>query len=342
MSTSDLPDASMSVASDASDAIDAPFRIGGFLGDAQWAALERVLPPPDTGNFGQAEADRRAFVEALLWMAHQGRGWSELPDALGNAQSLRRKRLRWRKRGWLDLLQQAAPRVGLPAWLVPIAVVAFDPSPLSRFASRDSADQDVSDMDEAAIATRRATETPVAQHAAPVARLSRDASRGAEARQQPRQAQDGDARQASGPVEAPAMTVALDPGTIDQLALAIADRISAAGGGAGAGGRGRRGRGDLAVVWGDVPRWAKTGLAVVIGMLTAQATIPFLLRGMSDFAGDLERSFGLPLWAGTIVVVLGPQTYVLITMLIVAWIQARTERRAAGQAAPRPGKERAP
>jgi putative transposase len=305
-----------------------------FLSDAQWAALERVLPPPDDNNFGQAEADRREFVEALFWMAFHGCGWAGLPEARWNAESLRRKRQRWRDRGWLALLQSAASNVGLPDWLRAVAVVAFDPAHhVPRATSRGTwmrgprsgdAPGDAAPDGTGVLVPDASFHVPADVPAVPQP-TSRDGEPGREAG---RDAGQGAGREAGRGARAQGVSVtALDQASMEELARLISSAMgSGGGGGGGRGGRGRGGRSELATVWGDVPVAAKAGLAVAIALLTASTMTPIYLRGMSPFAGDLRDSFDLPMWAASLVVVFGPPIYVLLVMGIVYALVRRGQR----------------
>ncbi|MDB5364373.1 MAG: transposase [Rhodospirillales bacterium] len=292
-----------------------------FLADEHWAALERVLPPPDGNNLGKAEADRREFVEALLWMAYHGCGWSGLPAPRWNADSMRRKRQRWRNRGWLELLLHAAPTTDLPDWLVPITLVAFDPGHVPQSMSGGTWETDANTVSDGGVGTSHRTSAhvrPDMSHVRPhVRHLSAPMSGREGAGHDAGHGADKDTEH-GGP------TVTFDRSSMEELARLIGEAVGAASGGR----AGRaRGRSELAVVWGDVPSWAKGGFAVVIALFTSVLMAPAYLHGMSPFAGDLRDSFNLPMWAATLVVVFGPPIFVMLVLWVVYWMVQREQAR---------------
>lgn len=324
MASSESKQAVVGVAADQGDGtlpalrIDAPVQVTPtvrFLADEHWSALERVLPPPDDNNLGKAEADRREFIEALLWMAYHGCGWSGLPAERWNADSLRRKRQRWRDRGWLELLLHAAQSAELPSWLEPIVVVAFDPEhgphAMSVRTSDDAAHPDAETR--AGASSRRSNR---------VRRSSEDMSAMSGAGRRTGQGADKDAGHDGG-------TVALAPETMEELARLIGEAVASS---AGAGGRAMRGRGrsELSVVWQDVPGWAKGGFAVVIALFTSLLMAPAYLHGMSPFTSDMHEALNIPLWLSSLIVVFGPPAFVVMVLcvvyLVVRWEEARHER----------------
>ncbi|CAM5769331.1 hypothetical protein BMIN10S_02868 [Bosea minatitlanensis] len=54
--------------------------------------------------------DNRKFLDALLWMAHSGGRWRDLPERLGDYQSVKRRYHRWIAMGVLDDMLAALAR----------------------------------------------------------------------------------------------------------------------------------------------------------------------------------------------------------------------------------------
>jgi transposase len=68
------------------------------LTDAQWAALEPLLPPqrPPTGR---PNNDHRQVVEAMVWLARTGAPWRDLPAHYGSWKTVASRFYRWRRDG---------------------------------------------------------------------------------------------------------------------------------------------------------------------------------------------------------------------------------------------------
>jgi transposase len=58
----------------------------------QWARLEEFVPGGRKGKRGR-RADNRRFLKALLWMARSGGRWRDLPDHLGDYDTVKRRYL---------------------------------------------------------------------------------------------------------------------------------------------------------------------------------------------------------------------------------------------------------
>jgi transposase len=73
------------------------------LSDAQWAALEPLLPPqrPPTGR---PNNDHRRVVEATGWLARTGAPWRDLPGEYGSWKTVASRFYRWRRQGIFDHL----------------------------------------------------------------------------------------------------------------------------------------------------------------------------------------------------------------------------------------------
>ncbi len=65
--------------------------------DAQWAAVEALLPP--AAATGRRRADERRTLEAILYVQRTGRAWADLPPALGDDATAHRRLAEWRASG---------------------------------------------------------------------------------------------------------------------------------------------------------------------------------------------------------------------------------------------------
>jgi len=68
------------------------------LNDAQWKAIKPYCLGK-VGDPGQTGGDGRLFLEAVLWIARTGAPWRDLPEVLGNWNSVFKRFRRWAKRG---------------------------------------------------------------------------------------------------------------------------------------------------------------------------------------------------------------------------------------------------
>ena len=69
-----------------------------LLTNAQW---ERIapLPPGKEGDPGRSGADKRLFVEAVLWLVRAGAPWRDLPEAFGKRGSVWKRFRLWALEG---------------------------------------------------------------------------------------------------------------------------------------------------------------------------------------------------------------------------------------------------
>ena len=76
------------------------------LSDEQW---ERIAPllPGKSGDPGRTAADNRLFVEAVLWVVRTGSPWRDLPERLGNWNSVARRFRRWADKGVFERIFQS-------------------------------------------------------------------------------------------------------------------------------------------------------------------------------------------------------------------------------------------
>ena len=76
-----------------------------MLSDAQWDRIKNRVPgkAEDRGVTGR---DNRLFVEAVLWIVRTGAPWRDLPQELGNWNSVWRRFTRWSRKGvWQSLFK---------------------------------------------------------------------------------------------------------------------------------------------------------------------------------------------------------------------------------------------
>ncbi len=76
------------------------------LRDDQWARIEGMLPGKK-GDPGGTARDNRLFVEAVLWISRTGAPWRDLPERLGNWNSVYQRFSRWCDTGvWRQVFEQ--------------------------------------------------------------------------------------------------------------------------------------------------------------------------------------------------------------------------------------------
>jgi transposase len=73
------------------------------LTDAQWAALEPLLPPQRPAT-GRPNNDHRQVVEAMVWLARTGSRWRDLPAEYGSWKTVASRFYRWRRDGLFERL----------------------------------------------------------------------------------------------------------------------------------------------------------------------------------------------------------------------------------------------
>jgi transposase len=73
--------------------------------DEQWNRIKDFLPGK-SGDPGRTAVDNRRFINAVLWIARTGAPWRDLPERLGEWNSVFQRFNRWCKRGvWARLLE---------------------------------------------------------------------------------------------------------------------------------------------------------------------------------------------------------------------------------------------
>ena len=86
------------------------------ISDADWDRIEDLLPGRP-GQPGWRAADNRRFIDAVLWIARTGAPWRDLPERLGNWNSVWRRFDRWSRKGTGKLVFEALQDPDLE-WLV--------------------------------------------------------------------------------------------------------------------------------------------------------------------------------------------------------------------------------
>jgi len=72
------------------------------VSDAQWAAIDVLLPP--SASTGRRRADDRRTLEAILYVRRTGRAWADLPTAFGDDATAHRCLAEWRASGlWVHI-----------------------------------------------------------------------------------------------------------------------------------------------------------------------------------------------------------------------------------------------
>jgi transposase len=87
------------------------------LRDDQWERLKEFMPGGRKGKRGP-RADNRRFLNALLWMARSGGRWRDLPERLGDYETVKRRYYRWIQMSVLDGILAALAREADLEWLM--------------------------------------------------------------------------------------------------------------------------------------------------------------------------------------------------------------------------------
>src|SRR3984893_11085727 len=88
-----------------------------MLRDDQWERLKEFVPGGRKGKRGP-RTDNRRFLNALLWMARSGGRWRDLPEQLGDYETVKRRYYRWIEMGVLDAILAALSREADLEWLM--------------------------------------------------------------------------------------------------------------------------------------------------------------------------------------------------------------------------------
>jgi transposase len=81
------------------------------LTDAQWAALQPLLPPQRPAS-GRPNKEHRLILEAIIWLDRTGAPWRDLPSGHGPWKTVARRFYRWRRQGVFDHLLVETRRLG--------------------------------------------------------------------------------------------------------------------------------------------------------------------------------------------------------------------------------------
>jgi transposase len=87
------------------------------LRDDQWERIKAFVPGGTKGRRGP-RTDNRKFLNALLWMARSGGRWRDLPERLGDYQTVKRRYYRWIAMGVLDDMLAVLAREADLEWLM--------------------------------------------------------------------------------------------------------------------------------------------------------------------------------------------------------------------------------
>ena len=87
------------------------------LRDDQWERLKEFVPGGRKGKRGP-RTDNRRFLNALLWMARSGGRWRDLPERLGDYETVKRRYYRWIEMGVLDAVLTALAHEADLEWLM--------------------------------------------------------------------------------------------------------------------------------------------------------------------------------------------------------------------------------
>ena len=73
--------------------------------DEDWERIRDLLPGKK-GDPGVTAKDNRLFIDAVLWIAKTGAPWRDLPERLGNWNSVWKRFSRWAQKGrWQKLFR---------------------------------------------------------------------------------------------------------------------------------------------------------------------------------------------------------------------------------------------
>jgi transposase len=80
--------------------------IRGLLTDAEWAVFAPFLVQQGSRG-GRPPQDHRKVLDSILWVARTGSPWRDLPQELGNWNSVFRQYRRWTEAGLWDVILAA-------------------------------------------------------------------------------------------------------------------------------------------------------------------------------------------------------------------------------------------
>ena len=80
--------------------------IRGLMTDAEWAVFAPFLSREGSRG-GRPAQDHRKVLDAILWVARTGSPWRDVPEELGNWNSVFRQYRRWTEAGVWDVILAA-------------------------------------------------------------------------------------------------------------------------------------------------------------------------------------------------------------------------------------------
>ena len=80
--------------------------VRGLLSEDEWAFFEPFVIERGALR-GRPPADHRRTLNAVFWIARTGAPWRDLPEELGNWNSVLRQYRRWTAAGLWDLMLEA-------------------------------------------------------------------------------------------------------------------------------------------------------------------------------------------------------------------------------------------
>jgi transposase len=80
--------------------------IRGLLSDDEWAFFAPFVIESGAQG-GRPPTDHRRVLDAIFWITRAGAPWRDLPDALGNWNSVHRQFRRWTSSGLWDVMLEA-------------------------------------------------------------------------------------------------------------------------------------------------------------------------------------------------------------------------------------------
>ncbi|GAB5518771.1 MAG: IS5 family transposase [Rhodothermales bacterium] len=92
------------------------------ISDANYSRIEDLLPG-QPGKLGRNADDNRLFVDAVLWIAHTGAPWPDLPERFGKPNSIHKRFLRWGRKGIWQQIHHALQEPDLEWLLIDSSVV---------------------------------------------------------------------------------------------------------------------------------------------------------------------------------------------------------------------------
>lgn len=75
------------------------------ISDEQWERIKDMLPPERTGKPGRpCKTTNRSVINGVLWIAHTGAQWKELPPQYGKKSTVHGRFKAWKDNGILETI----------------------------------------------------------------------------------------------------------------------------------------------------------------------------------------------------------------------------------------------